>query len=1276
MKRILVLTLCTLPCQTLAQEEDGGGFLSNLLQDKLSSAGREVRITGFAGALSSQATMTELTIADDTGVWLTLRDVVLDWNRAALLAGRFSVNTLSASEIVLERLPVTQPSDSLPSPEASVFALPELPVSINIGKLAAERIELGETVLGQPVEAKLDAAVSLAGGEGSATIDLLRTDTGPAGKIDLSAAFSNETRVLAIDLEAVEGAGGIATTLLGLPGAPAVDLTVKGEGPLSDYTADIRLASDGAERLAGKVTVGAGEAEGDTRFAADLGGDLAPLFLPAYAEFFGPSVTLQAEGAKTADGRLTLDQFQMTTQALKLGGSLALAPDGLPERFAVTGDLGLDGTPVLLPLSTDVPTSVTNATLALSFDAAKGEGWTADIRMTGLDRADFTAREASLTGGGTIARPDGKPLAEGTLDFTATGLAATDAALARALGDALSGQFAFRWQQGQGTLALPVLRIDGTDFGFDGGLSIAGLDSAITVQGQGALRADDLQRFADLAGQPLAGRATATLSGEAALLAGSFDVTGKVEGNSLKIGVAEVDNLLSGDSIIDLALRRDTTGTHLERLDIAAASLTAKATGTVATAGSDITADLDFRDLSALGGAYRGTLTGRARFTGTPQNGTVTLDSAGEGLAIGVAEVDSLLKGPSTITAEARIAGQTIDLRKLQVKAATLGVDARGRIDPKGHDLSADLAFSDLRALGGGYRGSLGATARFTGTPQDGTLTATATGRNLGIGQTEADRLLAGETRLAADLALKDGQVKINAATLANPQLSVAAKGSIAGNQRQVQLEAAITNLATLLPEFPGRLSVTGTAMDDGKGYDLNLSARGPGGIDSTVKGRIAADFASADLAIAGRAEAGLANPFVDPATVSGGVRYDLRLRGPLAPASLNGKIRLDGLRVAEPSLPGSIEGLGGTVTLSGGQARLDLRGGVNSRGDFTVTGSAGLNPPFAGDISVGLRQLILRDPQLFRARVNGGITVKGPLTGGATIGGQIILSETELQIPSTGFGSGGGLEALEHSAEPRDVRLTRKRAGLIDDGSAADGGASSRPFALDLLISAPQRIFVRGRGLDMEMGGELRVGGTTANVVPSGGFELVRGRLDILGKRLTIAEANLRLEGDFDPWLRVLASNESDGVTSSVLIEGNASEPEVSFVSQPELPEEEVLARLLFGRDLTSLSAFQAAQLASAVATLAGKGGTGILGKLRQGFGLDDFDVSTNAEGETTVTAGKYISKNVYTEVEVGQDNTTEIHLNLDVTDEITVRGTVYSDGETSLGVFKEKDY
>ncbi|HEX9859212.1 MAG TPA: translocation and assembly module protein TamB, partial [Paracoccaceae bacterium] len=334
MRRLVtILALAALPCAALplaaSAQQDDRGYLTAFLEDNLSGLGRRVTITGFEGALSSRAVMAELSVADADGVWITLRDVVLDWNRAALLAGRVEVNALTAAEIIVARAPVRE-DEALPAPEAQGFTLPELPVSVEIGRIAAERIELGETILGTALEGSLEAALSLAGGDGSATLALTRTDDGPEGSVALTASYGNASGVLAIDLEAREAAGGIAARLLGLPGAPAVELTVQGEGPVSDYTAEVRLASDGAERLAGSVTLQA-PAEGGRAFRADLGGDLAPLFLPDYAAFFGPDVQLQTAGIRAADGRLNLSQLALRTRALVLEGSLALAVDGLPE---------------------------------------------------------------------------------------------------------------------------------------------------------------------------------------------------------------------------------------------------------------------------------------------------------------------------------------------------------------------------------------------------------------------------------------------------------------------------------------------------------------------------------------------------------------------------------------------------------------------------------------------------------------------------------------------------------------------------------------------------------------------------------------------------------------------------------------------------------------------------------------------------------------------------------------------------------------------------------
>ena len=1158
---------------TPAGAQDDRGYLTALLEDNLSGAGRDVTITGFAGALSSRASIDSLTIADDQGIWITLNGVVLDWSRSALLSGRVEVSELSAQEIILDRMPETEAST--PSPEAGGFSLPNLPVSVNVGRLAADRIVLGESLLGEVVEGRLDAALSLEGGEGQARLELERTDDGTETRIALNAGFVNETRNLTIDLTAREAAGGIAARLLSLPGTPATDLTLTGSAPVDDFTANLRLATDGEERLSGTVALAA-DASGANAFDLDVRGNLAPLFLPEYAEFFGPEITLVASGRRGAGGDVSLQAFDLQARAIDLNGQIDIASDGLPHRFDIRGRIGLpDGAPVLLPLSGADQTRLRTATLTLQYDATQDEGWRAEAVIDDLDRADFDAERLMLKGSGRIARLAVGATFGATLDFAATGLAPADPALARALGDNVTGRALLWAQEGTDGLRLPRVELAGQDYGLRLSGQIEGLETALRISGRAEARMDDLSRLSALAGRELGGAGVVTVEGNGSPLAGDFAIIAQVEGDGLRIDQPQADALLAGASRLRLDVERDEAGTRLNTLDVSAGSLVAQASGTLASSGSDLTATMSLPDLSVLQTGLRGGLTGAARLTGTPEAARITLD---------------------------------------------------------------------------------------------------ATGTGLGIGQPQADRLLAGNSTLNLALSVTDGAIGIEAARLQNAQLSVDATGTVTEALRRIDLSARLANLALLAPEFPGPVTVEGTAREAGQGFDLDLAMTGPGDIDARVAGRLASGSA-ANLTIRGSAQSALADPFLSGRLISGPLRFDLVMDGPVALSSLSGSIRLSDGRITDPDLSLALEGVEADARLSGGSARINATSRISTGGSLAVAGSVGLTPPFTGDLAIDLRNALLRDPQLFETTADGRITVTGPLAGGAMIAGRILLGETELQIPSTGIGGLGDLPDLRHVNEPAEVRATRARAGLLGVDSGG-GGTAARPFGLNLSISAPNRIFLRGRGLDAELGGELFLRGTTAAVVPSGAFNLVRGRLDILGRRLNLTEASLVLEGNFIPMLGIAATTESDGIATSIRIDGPATEPDVSFTSNPELPEEEVLSRLLFGRGLDTLSPLQAAQLANAVATLAGRGGVGIMGRLRQGFGLDDLDIRTGEDGSAALTAGKYLSENLYSEVSVGADGQSKINLNLDLTDSITLRGSAQADGQTGIGIFFEKDY
>jgi len=119
----------------LPAQEDENTFLVNLIEEKLSSPTRSVRLIGVEGALSSEANIAEITISDKQGVWLRIVNARINWKRSALLRGVLEVKNITETLIEIPRGPV--PDNSLPTPESTDFALPVLPVEINIAHIEA-----------------------------------------------------------------------------------------------------------------------------------------------------------------------------------------------------------------------------------------------------------------------------------------------------------------------------------------------------------------------------------------------------------------------------------------------------------------------------------------------------------------------------------------------------------------------------------------------------------------------------------------------------------------------------------------------------------------------------------------------------------------------------------------------------------------------------------------------------------------------------------------------------------------------------------------------------------------------------------------------------------------------------------------------------------------------------------------------------------------------------------------------------------------------------------
>jgi len=285
-----------------------------------------------------------------------------------------------------------------------------------------------------------------------------------------------------------------------------------------------------------------------------------------------------------------------------------------------------------------------------------------------------------------------------------------------------------------------------------------------------------------------------------------------------------------------------------------------------------------------------------------------------------------------------------------------------------------------------------------------------------------------------------------------------------------------------------------------------------------------------------------------------------------------------------------------------------------------------------------------------FHARVDADITLAGSLTGLLQAGGKITVLRAESVLPN--------------SLPPEVANLDVKRPGK----PVTEASPPVRPSAigLDLNISSPGQFFVRGRGLDAELNGDVHVGGTISAPVMTGAFEMRRGTFDLGGATLNFTSGKLSFESGsprdrLDPALDFVAQSTTGGYAAKLEISGTVSNPKVQLSSTPTLPQDEILAQLLFQQNVKQLSALQLAEMAQAAASLGGlSGGFDPLGSARRVLGLDRLSVGSGPNNQAQLEAGKYVLRNVYVGAKQGLSNAPQAEVQVDLTKHLKATATI----------------
>ncbi|WP_431673851.1 translocation/assembly module TamB domain-containing protein [Rhizobium leguminosarum] len=464
-----------------------------------------------------------------------------------------------------------------------------------------------------------------------------------------------------------------------------------------------------------------------------------------------------------------------------------------------------------------------------------------------------------------------------------------------------------------------------------------------------------------------------------------------------------------------------------------------------------------------------------------------------------------------------------------------------------------------------------------------------------------------------------------------------------------------------------GKLAGNRLTVDTSLAGDAGMSLKGGGSV--VITGNRAMDMrftGNLPFAVLGA-------PLAQQGLVADGVAtVNLQIGGTAVAPVINGTVSTNGAKLVDVRRNLAVNNLTATVTFNGSQAVISrLNGSLGGGGTISASGTIGIQPAggFPADISIKLDKAVYVDGTLVVSTVNGTVGLRGPITN-ATLSGKLRLDKTSITVPEKLPTSLREID-IRHKNAPRAVL-----AQLRDDGERKPGEKSS-VITLDLEIDAPSHIFVRGRGIDAELGGLVTIRGTAAAPIVTGGFTMRRGRMTILNRRLDFSDkSRITFAGDMTPALDMEATSASGTTTLTVDVAGLATDPAITFSSSPQLPQDEVLAQLIFGQSMSKLSPVQIAQLADAVSQLAGNRSTSLFEGLRNQLGVDDFDVSTDSKGQTSVSVGRYLNDRTYFELQQGGSAGAKAVINLDVGRGVKLRGGAGGNGEGEAGIVYEREY
>ena len=403
--------------------------------------------------------------------------------------------------------------------------------------------------------------------------------------------------------------------------------------------------------------------------------------------------------------------------------------------------------------------------------------------------------------------------------------------------------------------------------------------------------------------------------------------------------------------------------------------------------------------------------------------------------------------------------------------------------------------------------------------------------------------------------------------------------------------------------------------------------------------------------------------------SLAGQVDMSGRLSGTLADPRATGEATLSGGRFTDSGTGLRLTNVSFRADLANNAIEVaDLQGADGARGRLSGAGRISLLRNGVSNFRLDLQGFRLLDNDIGEVSASGQTTINRDATGRVQLSGALVVDRAEIAAnPPTPT----GVAAMDVT----EVNQPAKSGPVM---SWEHPRTNALAVALDIDLRAPRGVFVRGRGLNLELAVDSHVDGTTSNPTLTGTARVVRGDYDLAGRRFQFDTRGVITLSTRPEQIRLdlTATRDDPSLTAVVKITGTAARPRIELTSTPALPQDEVLSRVLFGSSAAQLSPFEAAQLASSLAALAGGGGFDVIGNLRNLANLDRLAIGGTQVTGVTVSGGRYINDNVYVELTGGGREGPSAQVEWRARRNLSIISRLRSQGDASISVRWRRDY